>query len=92
MHGVPKLVEKGLTKVKRMENERTGKRQFLGVCAGSHSVGRPQKRWIDTGKDCLGKTGLDVWQAWRMVQNRNEWRRFVKGNAWGVALGMNPRP
>ena len=26
-------------------------REYVGVCAGSHSVGRLRKRWIDTGKE-----------------------------------------
>ena len=50
-------------------------------CAGSRSVGRPWKSWIDTVKECLKKIGLDVRQARRMVQDRSEWRRFVRGNA-----------
>ena len=41
-------------------------------------------------KDCLRKRGLDIRQARRMVQNRSEWRGFVRGNAWGVAWEMNP--
>ena len=53
---------------------------------GSRSVGRPRKRWIDTVKECLKKRGLDVRQARRMVQDRYEWWRFVRGVAWG----MNP--
>ena len=28
---------------------------YVGVCAGSHSVGRPRKRGIDTVKECLKK-------------------------------------
>ena len=51
---------------------------------------QPQKRWIDTVKEYLKKRGLDVWKARRMVQDRNEWRGFVRGNAWGIAWGMNP--
>ena len=35
----------------RIENERNAKRVYVGECAGSRSVGRPQKRWIDTVKD-----------------------------------------
>ena len=73
-----------------MENDRIAKKVYVGECAGSHSVDRPQKRWIDTVKECLRKRGLDVRQARRMVQDRSEWRRFVRGNAWDVALGMNP--
>ena len=48
-------------------------------------MGKPQKRWIDNVKDCL-----KVKQARRMVHDRSVWRRFVRGNAWGVARGMNP--
>ena len=33
---------------------------YVGECAGSHSMGRPEKRWIDTMKECLKKRGLDV--------------------------------
>ena len=43
------------------------KRVYIGVCVGSGSVGRLQKRWIDTMKECLRKMGLDVRQTWRMV-------------------------
>ena len=50
------------------------------VCAG-----RPRKRCIDTVKEYLRKRGLYVKQARRMVQDRSEWRVFVRGNAWGVA-------
>ena len=70
-----------------MENDRI-KRVYVGEHAGSRSVGRLWKRWIDTMKDCLRKRGLDVRQARKMVQDRSEWQRFVKGNAWGIAQGM----
>ena len=43
---------------------------------GSHSLGRPRKRWIDTVKECLKKRGLDIRQARRMVQDRSQWRWF----------------
>ena len=48
---------------------------LLGECAGSRSVGRPRKRWIDTVKDCLKKRGLGVRHV---VHNRSVW------------LGMHP--
>ena len=44
-------------------------------------MGRPQKRWIDTVRECLIKRDLDVRQARRMVQDRSEWWGFVKGYA-----------
>ena len=49
------------------------KRVYVGVCAGSHSMGRPWKRWIDIMKEYLRKRGLDVRQARRMVQNKCDW-------------------
>ena len=55
-----------------MENDTIAKRVYVGECAGSRSVGRPRKRWIDTVKECLRKGGLDVIQAWKMVQDRCE--------------------
>ena len=48
--------------------------------------------WIDTVKDCLKKKCLDDRQARRMVHDRIIWRGFVRGNAWGVARGMNEIP
>ena len=41
--------------VERMERDRIAKKVYLGEFAGSHSVGRPGKRWIDTVKECLRK-------------------------------------
>ena len=38
-----------------MENDRIAKRLYVGECAGSRSVVRLRKRWIDTVKDCLNK-------------------------------------
>ena len=75
--------------VERMENDRIAKRVYVGECAGSRSVGRPRKRWIDTVKECLKKRGLDVKETRRMVHNRSVWRGFVRGNAWGLARRMN---
>ena len=66
-----------------MERDRIARRVYVRDCAGSRSMDRPHKRWIDTMKECLKKTGLDVRQAKRMVQYRSEWRRFVRGNYIG---------
>ena len=78
--------------MERIDRDRIAKKVFVGECIGSCSVGRPWKRWIDTVKECLRKRGLYIRQARRMVQDRSKWRKFVRGNAWGVARGMNPRP
>ena len=57
-------------------------RVYVGDCAGNYSMGKPQKRWVDTVKECLRKKGLDVKQTKRMVQDRYEWQGFIKRNAW----------
>ena len=38
--------------VERLERGRVAKGVYVVECAGSHSVGWPQKRWIDTMKKC----------------------------------------
>ena len=53
-----------------MKNNRIAKRVYVGECAGSRSMGRLRKRWIDSMKDCLKKRGLDVRQTRRMVHGR----------------------
>ena len=73
-----------------MENNRVARRVYVGECADSSSAGRPRKRWIDIVKDCLKKRGLDVKQARKLVHERSVGWGFVRGNAWGVALGKNP--
>ena len=50
-----------------MKRDRIGKRVYIGEFSGSHSVGRPRKRGVDTVKECLRKRGLDVKQARRMM-------------------------
>ena len=73
--------------MERMEKDRIAKRVYLGECAGSCSVGRPRKRWIDTVEDCLRKRGLDVRQSMRMIQDRSERRGFVRGSERGISRG-----
>ena len=57
---------------KKMENYRIARSIYVRVCAGSRSVGRPRKRWIDTVKDCLRKRNLNIRKTRRMVQERSE--------------------
>ena len=66
-----------------MENDRTAKRVYVGEFAGSLSVGRSRKRWIDTMKYCLRKRGLDVRHARRMVE-------VCEGECIGCSLGDEP--
>ena len=57
MKGVDEKINEGVLQwfghVERMENDRIAKRVYVAVCAGSHSVGRPWKKWIDTMKAYL---------------------------------------
>ena len=55
--GVTKLIDEideGVLRwwvlVERMERDKMAKRVYVGECAGSLSVGRSWKRWIDTVK------------------------------------------
>ena len=62
--GVDEEIDKGVLRWfvhgERMKNKRIARRVYVGDFAGSRSVGRPRKRWIDTVKDCLKKRGLYV--------------------------------
>ena len=93
--GVDEKIDEGVLqwfcRVERMEKDRIA--SLCRKCTGSRSVGRPQKRWIDTVKDYLKKIGLGVRQARRMVHHgRSVWGEFMRENKWGVARGMNHRP
>ena len=94
--GVDERIDEGVFRrfghVERVEEERIAKRVYVGECAGSRSVGRTRKRWIYPVKDCLRKRGLGVRQARRMVQDKSEWRRFVRGNAWGWTPDIDEMP
>ena len=57
--------------VEIMENDKITKKLYVGESAGSSSVSRPRKRWIDITKDCLKKMCLDVKQARIMVHDRS---------------------
>ena len=71
--------------MERMERDMIGKGVYVGEGAGSRSVGRSRKRWINTVGERLKKRGLDIRQARRMVQDRSEWGWLVRGKAWCVA-------
>ena len=40
-------------RVERMERDKIAKRVYVRKCAGSHSVGKPRRKWIDTVKEYL---------------------------------------
>ena len=41
--------------MERMENDKIAKKICVGECAGSRSVNRQRKKWIDIVKGCLKK-------------------------------------
>ena len=57
--GLDKRIDEGVLRwfrhVERMKRDRISKRVYIGECVGSRSVGKPQKRCIDTMKECLKK-------------------------------------
>ena len=73
--GVDEKIDEGVLRwfgqVERMGNNRNAKLVYVGKYAGSRSVGRQRKRWINTVKGCLKKRGLDVRQARKMVNDRS---------------------
>ena len=71
--GVDEKIDEGIFRWFGMENDWITKRVYVGECAGSRSLGRPRKRWIDTMKDCSRKSGLDVRQTRIMVHDRSAW-------------------
>ena len=83
--GVDEKIDKGVLRwfdhMEKMKKDRIAKRVYIGECAGSCSVGRLLKRWIDIMKGCLKKRGLTIRQAKRMVYYRSAWWGFVRGNA-----------
>ena len=46
---------------------------------GSRLVGRRQERGIDSVND------FECWASKEDSDDRNEWRGFVRGNAWSIA-------
>ena len=73
--GVNEKIDEGVLRwfghAERMEKDRIAKRVYVGECAGSRSMGRSSKRWIDTVKECLMKLGLNVRPERRMVHDRS---------------------
>ena len=79
--GIDERIDEGvLRSFGHVVRNRIAKRVYVGVCAGSRSVGRPRKRWVDTAMEFLKKKGVNVRQARRMIQDRSKWREFVRGN------------
>ena len=68
--GLDESIDEGVLQwfshVETMERDRIAKRVYVGECAGTRSVGWPQKIGIDI-MECLRKRGLDVRQARKMV-------------------------
>ena len=61
------------------------RRVYVGECAGSRSVGRVRKKWIDTVKECLKK------RVWRLGK-QGEWCMIgvYGGGLCGECMGRDP--
>ena len=84
--GLDERIDEGVLQwfghVERMGSDIITKRVYIGECAVSCSLGRPQKRWVDT-VECLKKRGLSAKQG--------KWSRIgVKGVCEGECMGRNP--
>ena len=54
--GIDKRIDECILRwLGHVEKDRIAKIVYVGECAGSLSVGRPRKRWIDIVKECLRK-------------------------------------
>ena len=65
---------------------------YVGECAGSRSVGRPWKRWVDTAKGCFKKK--EVWvsgkqEQWCIIEV-NGGTRVCEGKCLGSSLKGEP--
>src|SRR6476661_7474316 len=49
-----------------------------GQVHGKISRGRPRKRWIDNVKEDVTTMGISLVEAFRLTQNREGWRSFVR--------------
>ena len=92
--GVDEIIDENVLRwyghVERMDDERIVRKVFKSECVGVRAIGRPRKRWIDSARECMNKRGIGPREAERLVHDRSAWRRCVRGNAWGLARGMNP--
>ena len=68
--------------VERIETDRITKQVYVKECAGTCSVGRPWKRWIDTMKDCLKKKGV-------CMSGKQEKQCMIGLNGGGLQGGMH---
>ena len=96
-------IEKGLNEVitenilrwyghmKRMDQTRLVKKVYESECKGKRKRGRPRKRWIDSTRECLRVRGLNETQAEQVVYDRDKWREYVRGHAWGPVPGDEPQ-
>src|SRR6476661_7706656 len=64
--------------VVRMPAHRLPLVAIQGQAHVKRSRGRPQKRWIDNVKEDVTTTGISLVEAFRLTQDREEWRSLVR--------------
>ena len=64
--------------VTRMSHSRYPKIALNGYVQGQRSRGRPKKRWLDVVVEDCHERGLNINDASRLADEREEWRRFVE--------------
>src|SRR5678815_2321686 len=77
--------------VERMNGSRLVKRMYSGECVGNRPVGRPNKKWIESVKECLQERNVSLAEARRKVHDMREWRVVKKGYDCGP-LGPGDEP
>ena len=63
----------------RMDDARTVKRIYVSECEGRGLRGRPRKEWKDGVEEYLVARGRSINGVHRLVRDRDEWKKFVRG-------------
>ncbi len=45
---------------------------------GRRPVGRPRRQWMDGVNEMVSRSGMDLAEAERLMQNQSAWRGFIK--------------
>ena len=67
--------------VTRMEGNRLPVVALYGQVAGTRSIGRKPKKWIDNVKEDLMAQGMNIREAVDNSRNRRIWRSLVEASS-----------